>query len=313
MIHKIYNFIKSNYWKFIHFHYPYFWAKKLYKVELGKKPNLIKPKDINEKILWLEYYTDTRHWSILADKYAVRKYVQSRVGENVLIPLLGQWTNVNEIDFNALPQSFVIKPNNGCYDTIIVPDKNQANWDDIKKRLTLSLQTKFGLENAEPHYLRIRPCIIAEEMLKPDTPQGLIDYKIWCFNGKPYGIFVCINRNPITHHASFAYYDLQWNRHNEYITKEFQSDCTCPKPDNLTELLALAGKLSEGLPQCRIDMYIVKGKIYFGEITLTSNYGMMPYFTQDALNDMGKHCILPKRTIIDFYYSLITRYIPKFK
>lgn len=311
-IYKIYNRIKSSFWRFIHSHYPYFWAKRLYKLELGKKLNLANPKDINEKILWLEFFTDTRHWSMLADKYAVREYVQSRVGSDVLIPLLGQWKDADEINFNSFPQSFVIKPNNGSYDAIIVPDKNQVNVTEIRNRLAQSLKTKFGLNNAEPHYLHIKPCIIAEEMLESDKIQGLVDYKVWCFNGKPYGILICTGRDLVTHHANLLYYDLQWNKHNEYISEPFRNDYSCPRPNKLEELLTLAAKLSEGLPQCRVDMYIVKDKIYFGEMTLTSNYGMMPYFTQEILNDMGKHCKLPKRTFKDFYYSFITRYFPKF-
>lgn len=309
---RLCKFIKNKYWNFIHYHFPYFWAKRLYQLELGKKINFSSPKDINEKILWLEFYTDTRHWSNLADKYKVRKYVQARVSPDLLVPLLGKWGNADDINFNLLPIRFVIKPNNGSYDTIIVSDKTQVNWNEIKKHLQHSLHNKFGLENAEPHYLHITPCIIAEEMLEADNDQGLIDYKIWCFNGKPYGILVCIGRNPITHHANLTYYDLQWNRHNEYISEPFRNDCICPKPKNLIELLTIASKLSEGLPQCRVDLYIVKGKIYFGEMTLTSNYGMMPYFTQEILDDMGEHCKLPKRTFTDRYYSFKTRYLPKF-
>lgn len=309
---KIYNFIRSKYWSFIHSHYPYFWAKKLYSLELGKKVNFSYPKDINEKILWLEFYTDTRLWSVLADKYAVREYVKSRIGEKYLVPLLGRWNDENSIDFDTLPEKFVIKPNNGSYDTIIVNDKKQVDLNDIRKLLGLSLKKKFGLDNSEIHYLRIKPCIIAEKMLEPEDNLGLIDYKIWCFNGKPYCFFVCVGRDPITHHANFVYYDLQWNKHPEYMAESFRNNFSCPKPDNLDELLELAGKLSEGLPECRVDMYNVNGNIYFGEMTLTSNYGMMPYYTQEVLDDMGKHCVLPKRSLNDYLYSFINRYFPKF-
>lgn len=313
MINKIYNSINYRFWYFIHYHFPYFWAKHLYKKEFGKKLNISNPKDINEKIIWLEYFTDTRLWSTLADKYAVREYVTSRVNENLLIPLIGKWDNVDDIDFNSLPKHFVIKPNNGSYDTIIVNDKNKLNIDDVKKRLSHSLNNKFGLENAEPHYCNIKPCIIAEELLESDIPDGLIDYKIWCFNGVPYGILVCIDRNPVTHHANLVYYDLQWNKHPEYITEPFRNDKSCPRPINLEEMLNIASKLTKGLPQCRVDMYNIKNKIYFGEMTLTSNYGMMTYFTQEVLNKMGEHCKLPKRTFTDRWYSFFTRYIPKFK
>ena len=312
-MYKIYNALRSRYWNFIHSHYPYFWAKHLYERELGKRANLLEPRDINEKILWLEFFTDTRLWSILADKYAVREYVEKRIGPDVLVPLLGHWDSADAIDFNALPNSFVIKPNNGSYDTIIVSDKSQTDLNDIRRHLANSLNNKFGLDNAEPHYLRIKPCIIAEEMLMPDNSLGLIDYKIWCFNGKPYCFLVCVDRDLETHHADLVYYDLQWHKRNEYMSESFRTGKSCPKPDKLTELLDAAAKLSKGLPQCRVDMYVVNGKIYFGEMTLTSNYGMIPYYTQETLDDMGNHCKLPKRTFADRWYSFMTRYLPKCK
>lgn len=311
-MNRIYNSLNCRFWNFIHTHYPYFWAKHLYKQELGKKVNLSNPNDINEKIIWLEYFTDTRLWTRLADKYAVREYVRSRVGERILIPLLGRWTNADDIDFDSLPERVVLKPNNGSYDTIIITNKSQVDFDEIRKRLAKSLDNRFGLDNAEPHYLRIDPCIIAEKMLETDAPEGLLDYKIWCFNGKPHSIIVCVGRDPVAHHASLVYYDLQWNRCPEKIAELFRNDCSCPKPDNLEELLAIASKLSEGMPQCRVDLYDIKGKIYFGEMTLTSNYGMMPYLTQEVLDDMGNHCKLPKRTFTDRWHSFFTRFMPIF-
>lgn len=271
------------------------------------------PKDINEKILWLEYFTDTRTWSLLSDKYSVREFVRNRVGEEYLVPLLGHWEKAKDIDFDMLPKSFVIRPNNGSYDTIIVNDKNTVDIEEIRGRLTNSLKHKFGLENAEPHYLRIKPCIIAEALLETDEPQGLTDYKIWCFNGKPYCIMVCLNRDPITHHANFMYYDLEWTRLPECLSAPFRNNESCPKPENLQLMLEIATKLSSGFPQVRVDLYNVNNKIYFGEMTFTSNYGMMPYFSQEVLNDMGQQCILPHRTLSDYYQSFLTRYLPKFK
>lgn len=313
---RFYNNLKHRYWNLIH-HYPYFYIRILYNKEFFGMGNkhlcLSDPKDINEKILWLEYFTDTRLWSRLADKYSVREYVRNRIGEEYLVPLLGHWGKAEDIDFDTLPKSFVIRPNNGSYDTIIVNDKNEIDVEEIRRRLSDSLKHKFGLENAEPHYLRIKPCIIAEALLKTDEPHGLTDYKIWCFGGKPYCIMVCLNRDPITHHANLIYYDLQWNRMPECLSIPFRNDESCPKPESLQKMLELATKLSTGFPQVRVDMYNVNGKIYFGEMTFTSNYGMMPYLSQEVLDDMGKHCILPRRTFSDYWQSFLTRYLPKFK
>ena len=147
-------------------HFPYLWCKKLYKESIGRPLKLSNPRDINQKILWLSFFTDTTLWTILADKYAVRKYVVEHADEDILVPLLGKWNKVEDIDFDRLPDKFVIKPNNGCYDTIIVKDKKKANFDEIRQRLNLSLKKRFGFEKAEPHYLRIKPCIIAEQLLE---------------------------------------------------------------------------------------------------------------------------------------------------
>ena len=307
------NVIEKIAWRkqnFIKYHFPFLWNKILYKKKFGKVVDFSHLRDINEKIQWLMFYTDTSLWTKLADKYAVRQYVKNRVGVDVLVPLLGKWDRVEDIDFDSLPDKFVIKPNNGSYDTIICRDKSKVSYDEIRGKMSYSLNHRFGYENAEPHYLYIKPCIIAEKLLESDGKEGLIDYKIWCFNGKPYSIFVCLNRNPETHHADFMSYDLNWNRCPESLSEPFRNNIECPKPMNLDKMLAIAAKLSEGFPQVRVDLYNIKGKIYFGEMTFTSNFGMMPYYTQQVLNDMGNQCILPERTFIEKVKTFIFRWFP---
>ena len=308
---KIQDKIDWHYRHFLQHHYPYFWCKKLYKESIGRPCNFSDPMDINEKILWLSFFTDTSLWTTLADKYAVREYVKERIGEEYLVPLLGKWDKAEDIDFSQLPDKFVIKPNNGSYDCCIVTDKSKANLEEIRKKMDFSLKHKFGYEGAEIHYTRIKPCIIAEELLETDEVGGLVDYKMWCFNGKPHNILVCSDRNPITHHSNLISYDLNWNRRTENLTHSFQNEAMVEKPVNLRELLNIASKLSQGLPQARIDLYNIKGKIYFGEITLTSNFGMMPYYTQQVLDDMGAHCTLPRRSLSEKIKTFCNRWLPK--
>lgn len=293
-------------------HMPYFYVKHRYVQEMGRRLNIAKPHDLNEKIIWLEFFSDTSNWSALADKHTVRQYVISKMGGGNLIQLIGKWDRVEDIDFDSLPEKFVIKPNNGSYDTIIVNDKSKADIVDIRKRLDKSLHSKFGYDNGEIHYLRIKPCIIAEELLETNNPLGLIDYKIWCFDGKPYCIFVCLDRDPITHHAEFTCYDMEWNWRPDMMHPDFRGNQQCPKPENLPQMIDMASKLSVGLPQCRVDMYNIDGKIYFGEMTFTSNYGMMPYFTQEVLDQMGDLCILPKLSIKERAKCFVSRYCPRF-
>lgn len=313
IIKRLYNSLNYRFWNLIHWHFPFHWAKHIYRQELGKTVDFSNPRDLNDKIQWLEFFTDTTLWSRLADKYRVRQYVVERMGDDdILIPLLGKWNTAEEIDFDALPDKFVIKPNNGSYDCVIVTDKYNYDLEEIRKKMDKSLHTKFGLGNAEPHYLRITPCIIAEQHLETSSPLGLIDYKIWCFNGKAFLIFVCLNRDNVTHHASFMTYDLEWNRHPEFISDSFKSDASCPRPLNLERMIEIAETLSQGLPQCRVDLYNIEGKIYFGEMTLTSNYGMMPYFTQEVLDKMGELCHLPIPSRTESFKCFLRRYIPYF-
>lgn len=302
--------IKWHFHQFLKFHFPFLWSKYLYKTTLGKVANFNKPNDLNEKILWLMFFTDTTLWTLLADKYAVRQYVRDRIGEKYLIPLLGKWDCAEDIDFELLPEKFVIKPNNGSYDTIICRNKRDADIDEIRKKMAYSLSHKFGYENAEPHYLNILPCIVAEEFLETDEIGGLKDYKIWCFNGKPHCVFLCANRDNEHHRADFVYYDLNWQSHIEYLNDKYASSFESPRPENLDELLLVAAKLSQGLPQVRVDLYEVKGKIYFGEMTMSSNFGMMPYFTSDALVEMGKLVELPKRTGKEIISTFFKRWLP---
>lgn len=303
------NWRKDN---FIKHHFPFLWSKRLSKKLLGKSTNFSAPKDLNEKIQWLMFYTDTSLWTTLADKYKVRDYVTERVGGKYLVPLIGKWENVEDIVFDALPDKFVLKPNNGSYDTIICTTKEGINNEEVKRKLAYSLSHKFGYENAEPHYLNIKPCIIAEQLLESDDPGGLKDYKIWCFNGKPYFIFICANRDYYRHKVDFICYDTEWNFINEYLSPSLRNSLCVEKPDNLEEMLEIASKLSVGLPQVRVDLYNINGKIYFGELTLSSNFGMMQYFTQGTLNQLGDLISLPTRNFKERIITFKRRWLPRF-
>lgn len=302
--------IKWRFCQLLKFHFPFLWSKHLYKTTLGKVTNFRNPKDLNEKIQWLMFFTDTSRWTSLADKYAVRQYVKDKVGEKYLIPLLGKWDCADDIDFESLPTKFVIKPNNGSYDTVICSDKNDIDLEKVRERMSYSLANKFGYENAEPHYLNIKPCIIAEELLETDDAGGLIDYKIWCFNGIPHSLLLCVNRDKNTHHADLLVYDLNWTKRPEILTPKFRNSNECPKPNNLDEMLIVASKLSDGFPQVRVDLYNIQGKIYFGEMTFSSNFGMMPYYTNEALLDMGRHIRMPQRSAKEKITTFAKRWFP---
>lgn len=270
--------------------------KFLYKMH--RWPDFERPKDVNEKINWMKFYGDTSLWSMLADKYAVRKYVADRVGEEYLIPLLGKWDSVDEIDWDSLPQQFVMKCNNGSGDVVVCKDKRKLDIEATKKHFKKCLREKFSVLNGEPHYGKIKPCIIAEELLdastQPCNSSSLVDYKIWVFGGKPMYNWCTWNREQ--YHANVALYDMEWNFHPEWCvwTSHYvKPDVKVPKPKCFDRLMEIAGKLGNGHPMIRVDMYIVDDEIYFGEMTLTPFGGYMDNFSQKFLDKMGELTILP--------------------
>lgn len=257
----------------------------------GKHFNWDNPIDLNEKIIWLEGCTDTDIWSRLADKYEVRKYVDEKGLRSILPKLYGVWDSVEDIDFCLLPDSFVIKCNHDCHSAHVVKDKNVVDIEKIKKNLRKHLTKRFGYVECEPHYTRIKPLVIAEELLENSSgsiSSSIVDYKVWCFQGVPYYIMTLHDREVKSLRMNL--YDLNWHVHPELMCfdNEFlDGKGDIPKPESFDEMINAAAILSEGFPEVRVDFYDVYGKLYFGEMTFTSGSGKMPYFTMKCLNDLG--------------------------
>lgn len=282
-------------------HHPVLLVKIRYFAKFKKMPNLKNPQDLNEKILWLKLFSDTTKWTELADKYRVRKYVESLGLGKYLVKLYGYWTDVKDINFNELPNSLIFKVNNGDGKgtNYIVRDLKKEDKRDLCILFEKWLNRKnIGALSAEPQYKNMIPCIIAEELLPiPNGYSSLVDYKIWCINGEAKYIWTCCDRDEDGGGADVMTYDLDWNPHPEFsvFTSEYRKGRILPKPDNLDEMLDLAEKLSNGFPQLRVDLYNINGKIYFGELTFTSQGGMMDFYTKDFLTELGKDIKLPNR------------------
>lgn len=273
---------------------PVFIIKLRYLFRFGRFPNLKTPVDLNEKILHLKLYSDTSEWTRLADKFLVRNYVEACGLKDILIPLFGVWNNIEDICWKDLPEHFILKANNGAgTGTNIIVEKSQLNNNNLsilKAKLWSWLQQKnIGVFSGEPQYRNIQPLIIAEKILTIESGnKSMIDYKIWCFNGKPYSILVCSDRN--IHKVKLGCYDLDWGWHPENIraSRKFQQEeKPIPRPEMLGEMLDIARKLSQPFPQVRVDLYQSEGKVYFGELTFTSLGGMMNYYTHKYLKEMG--------------------------
>ena len=268
-------------------------VKWRYFARFKKFPNLKNPKDLNEKILYLKLFTDTTEWTRLADKYRVREFVKERGLEKYLIDFVGVWYDAKDIYFEKLPNSFIFKANNGCGkgSNMIVTDKNKFNVEATRRLLDGWLKEKHvGALAAEPQYKAMKPCILAEALLPLDEGQtSLVDYKIWCFNGKAQYIMTCSSREGS--YTKLNLFDLEWNQISGYMNPSVDYPLeTIPleKPTNLSEMVEVAGILSKGFPCVRVDLYNIRGKIYFGEMTFTSLGGMMNYYTPEFLLKCGE-------------------------
>lgn len=278
-------------------HTPELLLKIRYRYVFKKPLNLKNPQDLNEKILWAKLYADTTQWTRLADKYEVRKYIDEIGLGDTLVKLYAAWFKKEDVDFDALPETFIIKANNGdgkgtnkiIRKSELTPEKKQEYIDMIGEWLS---RKNIGALHAEPHYKGMRPCVIAEEVLPCDPgSSSLTDYKIWCFNGKAYYVWICNDRSAGGNSAHVMTYDLDWNAHPEFSV--FNSDYLrgeiMPKPQNFEKMIEIAERLSKGFPELRVDLYNVQGKIYFGEMTFTSQGGFMDFYTPEFNKELGSY------------------------
>lgn len=291
--------LKLYIWQCIFFVLGYISSKTLaavhFRHSFGRWINWNNPKDINEKIQWLKFNSDTSRWTPLADKFKVREYIKQCGLEEMLVPLYGKWEDANDIDWEKLPNQFVMKTNHGSGDALICRNKSELDtkyWTEYFNKL---LHKKFGRIMGEPHYNKISPCIIAEQLLDNTKQQvkstSLVDYKIWSFNGKPAYIWACHNRTKDS--CEVGVYDTEWIMHPEFSNSTSHyilSKQAIPCPKSLKQMLEAASILSKDFPELRVDFYEVDGKPYFGEMTFTSASGLNSFYSQEFLNILGDLC-----------------------
>ncbi len=262
------------------------YADYLFKKSFGYGIDWKHPRDLNEWINYLAFKTDTTEWSRLADKYEVRSFVSERGLSHILLPLYGKWENPDEIDFESLPDSFAMKTNCSCGDTIIVTDKSKVNFDEIRKKMQAAIDNRddIFIRSAEPHYLKIRPLVICEQLIVPKP----VEYKFLCFHGEPFCVLACSNRDLMAHTVDWMLYDLDWNRRVDWMSPKFRKEITMIRPSQLTEMIEYAKVLSKGFPHVRVDLYAPENSVFFGEMTFTSTASRINWCTPEFLTIMGK-------------------------
>ena len=268
------------------------------------KLKLDNPQTLNEKIQWLMAYSDTTLWSKYTDKHEIRAYVEQCGYKDTLLQEYGVWNRVEDIDFDALPNSFAIKCTHDCGSTLIIKDKKRHfDKDFVTKHLQEHLGQLHGYRACELHYNRITPRIIAEQLLPQSTDDdseqvsSTIDYKFWCIEGKAQLVLVCYNR-VIDQDAVKEVYTLDpWESRKDYLSEKLQKQnfVAVPKPQNLDRMVEMAEKLATGFHQVRVDLYNVNGKVYFGELTFTAATGKMTSLSDKVQLMLGQKIKLPPR------------------
>jgi len=264
-----------------------------YKNIKGKDLDLNNPKTFNEKIQWLKLFDSTPIKTLLADKYLVKNFIKKTIGEKYLIPLLKVWDSYEKIDFDSLPNKFVLKANHGSGMNVIIHDKNKYNLNEIKnitkKWMNINYAFFYGFEL---HYMNIKPKIMAE-MYYDNFNGDLFDYKIYCFDGRVESIAFLSGKKKF---RRIAFFDPQWNRLN-YTDTYPAFEYEIPKPERLNEMIEISQKLSKGFAFARVDLYILNnGDIKFGEITFSPGSGTIDFNPPEQNRIFGDMIKLPKKS-----------------
>lgn len=262
------------------------------------------PRTLNEKVTWMAVMTDTSKWTEYTDKYEVRKHIESLGLKDILTECYGVWKRAEDIEFDKLPDKFVLKCTHDCGSTVIIRDKSKMNKKEVIDFLQKHLDVRYGYDSCEPHYTTIEPRVMAESLIEMDntdefSSQTTVDHKIRCIDGKAQYDFVCYDRSLESGSGgSKTVYDLYdihtWQPMHQYLADPGVEYRKVPRPENLDKMIAIAEKISEGFTQVRVDLYNVKGKIFFGEMTFTAFSGMNNHFTMEFQRMIGDRIHLPK-------------------
>ena len=267
------------------------YLKIAYKLATGHKANLNNPQTFNEKLQWLKLHDRNPQYTIYVDKYKVREYIANTIGKEYLIPLLGVWENANDINFDNLPNQFVLKCNHDSGSVIICKNKKELNKKQTIKKLNKALKNTGYWFGREWPYKNVRPCIIAEKYMEDKETGELVDFKVHNFNGIPKVILVCRDRFKASGLTEDFYSD-KWE-HLDVKRPNHANGEDIPKPAELEEMLELSRKLSKDIPFVRTDFYTINHKVYFGEITFFPASGFEAFIPASFDEEMGDWIKIP--------------------
>lgn len=266
----------------------------LYRANFKKKLDWKDPKTFNEKLQWLKLYDRDPRYSEMVDKYAAKGFTAERIGGEYVVPTLaGPWDSFDQIDFDALPDQFVLKTTHDCGGVVICKDKNSFDYQKAKEFLHGHLNRDYYLTCREWPYKKVKPRIFAEKYLA-ELDEDLKDYKFFCFNGVPRLMFIASERQSETSETKFDFYDMEFN-HLPIINGHPNSSQEIQRPRNFERMKELAAVLSKDIPHLRVDFYECNGQLYLGELTFSHWGGFVPFEPQQWDEILGSWLILPER------------------
>lgn len=260
--------------------------KRKFRENTGRELDLEHPQTFNEKLQWLKLHDHNPLYITMADKYAVKAYVAEKIGAEYVIPLLGgPWQSADEIDFDALPEQFVLKCNHDCGSVVVCTDKSTLDRAAVRKKLNEALKKNYFWVGREWPYKNIKPCIFAEKYMVDDSGDELKDYKFFCFNGEPRCMFIATERMK-QGETKFDFFDMDF--HHLPFTNGHPNADICPsKPETFEKMKELARQLSKGITHVRVDFYTRGSEVYFGELTFYHWGGAMPFDPPEWDRKMG--------------------------
>lgn len=264
--------------------------KLQFRIKVGYWPDLNNPKSFNEKLQWLKFNDIHPEYTKLVDKVEAKIHVEKVVGSKYIIPTIGVWDSIDDIDWASLPNQFVVKATNDSGGVVVCKDKSLLNIEQAKNKLRSLGGRDYTKYNKEYPYHNVPHRFIVEAYLEDESGYELKDYKIFCSYGKPKFLFVATGRQQ--HDTRFDFYDTEFN-HLPLLNGHDNADVWPTKPKNFAEMLEVAAKLSEGIPQIRVDLYNCNGNIYFGELTFFHWSGTVPFEPREWDYKFGEMITLP--------------------
>ena len=264
-----------------------------WRLVMGYKLPLDNPQTYNEKLQWLKLYNRKPEYVQMVDKYEAKHYVANIIGEEYIIPTIGVWDSIDAINFDELPNQFVLKCTHDSGGIVICKDKSKLDVNAAKRKLKKGLKSNYYYQNREWPYKNVKPRIIAEQYMEDSDTHELRDYKFFCFDGVMKALFIASERQVKGEETKFDFFDADF-RHLDIRNGHPNADEPPAKPKTFEEMKKMAELLSKDIPHLRVDFYEVNGKAYFGELTFSHWSGMVPFEPPKWDEIFGQWLSLPK-------------------